>query len=739
MSTQPANADFFIDTGDTLPAIQVVLSDANGQILDLTLATSIIFKMRPVNDPTLITINAACSIIGDPANGTVAYNWTSDDTSNAGDYYGQFHVTFSNGKTQTFPNDSYKTISITAAVDSPPQTQQGINVFQGMLNTHADLIASSSVLGHVKIGSGVTIAGDGTISVPSIDTSTFLLKSGNLSGLLDLNAAHTNLGLGALALVNSLTKSDVGLGSVDNVSDANKPVSTLQATADALVLSTAKTYADGLVVGLLDDRGNYDASSNAFPSSGGSGASGAILKGDLWYISVSGTLGAKVVSVGSSIRALVDSPGQTSGNWDILNVGLGYTPENSANKDIANGYAGLTAGSLLKTSEFPAFTGDITTSAGGVVTAIGAGKVTAAMIASMTSAQLASILSDETGSGPSVFGISPALVTPTISVGQTTSALTDLLINPTTKASGNLIDLQVNGASKFKLDFSGAATLAGVLQLPNGSATNPSLRFADNLGIYEIGSTQLGISIGTGLVTSFAAGQVWNRSDSAQFIFGSGADLRLTRFGANVLQIGDVDGATAAAQSIRMMSVAAGATNTAGQNFTLKMSAGTGTGIGGSFIVQVAPAGTTGTAQNALVTALTINGANGNAVFVSNINAVNFIPASTGAVSWSARAEMKSPADGVISLFNQADTDFNRLQFGGTTFAFPALKRSNDILIARLADDSANTAIAVKTVAGAVSDASFASAPPDGTFAFDSTNKKFYTRLAGSWFSVALS
>lgn len=42
--------------------------------------------------------------------------------------------------------------------------------------------------------------------------------------------------------------------------------------------------------------------------------------------------------------------------------------ESTANKDAASGYAGLTAGSLLKTAEFPPFTGDLTTTSGGVVT-----------------------------------------------------------------------------------------------------------------------------------------------------------------------------------------------------------------------------------------------------------------------------------------------------------------------------------------------------------------------------------
>ncbi|URM37131.1 beta strand repeat-containing protein [Flavobacterium anhuiense] len=91
-----------------------------------------------------------------------------------------------------------------------------------------------------------------------------------------------------------------------------------------------KGYVDGLVVGLLDDRGSYNASSNVFPSTGGSGISGAILKGDLWYVSVAGTLGGRPVAVGDSFRALVDAPGQTAGNWSLLSSNLGYVPANDA-------------------------------------------------------------------------------------------------------------------------------------------------------------------------------------------------------------------------------------------------------------------------------------------------------------------------------------------------------------------------------------------------------------------------
>jgi hypothetical protein len=117
----------------------------------------------------------------------------------------------------------------------------------------------------------------------------------------------------------------------ENVANKATDFSTVNDTLYPSV-AAVKTYADGLVAGLLDDRGSYDASVNVWPSSGGSGTAGAILKGDLWYISVAGTLGGVDVSVGSSIRALIDTPGQTAANWDILNVGLGYVPENVSNK-----------------------------------------------------------------------------------------------------------------------------------------------------------------------------------------------------------------------------------------------------------------------------------------------------------------------------------------------------------------------------------------------------------------------
>jgi hypothetical protein len=78
-------------------------------------------------------------------------------------------------------------------------------------------------------------------------------------------------------------------------------------------------------------RGSFDASTNAYPSTGGSGAEGAILKGDYWFISVAGNPGDKVLTVGDVLIAEVNSP-STDADWTALEYTFGFTPENVANK-----------------------------------------------------------------------------------------------------------------------------------------------------------------------------------------------------------------------------------------------------------------------------------------------------------------------------------------------------------------------------------------------------------------------
>lgn len=67
---------------------------------------------------------------------------------------------------------------------------------------------------------------------------------------------------------------------------------------------------------------------------------------------------------------------------------------------------------------------------------------------------------------------------------------------------------------------------------------------------------------------------------------------------------------------------------------------------------------------------------------------------------------LQAAADGVWTLYNGAQTSWGRLNFGGTTSSFPALKRSSAVLQARLADDSNFCALQglLRTAANAVAE-----------------------------------
>lgn len=134
---------------------------------------------------------------------------------------------------------------------------------------------------------------------------------------------------------------------VPDATDDNEAVNKLQ-------METAIAAAQ---VGLLDLRGSYDASTNLFPASGGSGEDGDILKADTWIASVAGTIEGQAVQAGDWIIALVDEPGQTSTNWAIVEKNIGYVPENSANKGQANGYASLGSDGLVPESQLPSISG----------------------------------------------------------------------------------------------------------------------------------------------------------------------------------------------------------------------------------------------------------------------------------------------------------------------------------------------------------------------------------------------
>ena len=144
------------------------------------------------------------------------------------------------------------------------------------------------------------------------------------------------------------------------------------------------------VTGLLDYRGSYDASTNLFPATGGSGIAGAILKGDFWICSVAGTLGGKSVTPGDLIIALVDTPAQTASNWDLIEHdinGAYVTTDQTVGQTIGATGARLTKLWATDITCTNAIAGSVTGNAGtasavavGGITGLGTGVATALAI-----------------------------------------------------------------------------------------------------------------------------------------------------------------------------------------------------------------------------------------------------------------------------------------------------------------------------------------------------------------------
>lgn len=81
----------------------------------------------------------------------------------------------------------------------------------------------------------------------------------------------------------------------------------------------------------------------------------------------------------------------------------------------------------------------------------------------------------------------------------------------------------------------------------------------------------------------------------------SASDAFLCRGGSANLRFGAADATSPIAQTVSVQNVLAGTSNTAGANVSYDGSRGTGTGAGGAHVWRVAPAGSSGSSQNALV------------------------------------------------------------------------------------------------------------------------------------------
>lgn len=178
----------------------------------------------------------------------------------------------------------------------------------------------------------------------------------------------------------SLVKGDVGLGNVDNTSDANKPVSTAQAAADAAVQAASQPLDADLttIAGLTATTDNFMvATASAWASRTPSQARSQLGLGSIALLS----------TITEANITLADNTTN-----DVSTTKHGFVPK------------GTNTGKFLKDDG----TWDAIPGGGDALT-----SSSLAQFAATTSAQLRGVLSDETGSGLAVFGTSPNITTPT--------------------------------------------------------------------------------------------------------------------------------------------------------------------------------------------------------------------------------------------------------------------------------------------------------------------------------------
>lgn len=304
-------------------------------------------------------------------------------------------------------------------------------------------------------------------------------------------------GSGALVFANSpalvtptgIVKGDVGLGNVDNTTDAGKPVSTAQqtaldlkqnldadlttiagltATTDSFLQSKASAWAARTIAQVKTDLGLIGTNS-------GDQASIVGITGTKAQFDTANTDG-NFSYVGNTLVA-----DHIGGNWKVF-----YTNGSGVIVELALG----ASGEFLKSNGAAAAPTFASPAGGG--DALVANPLS--QFAATTSLQLKGVLSDETGSGALVFATSPALVTPDLGT-------------PSAAVLTNATGLPLASV----LDSTTEALGVGSLELGHASDTTLSRASAGNLNVegnlvYRAGGTDVPVADGgTGASTAAAA------------------------------------------------------------------------------------------------------------------------------------------------------------------------------------------------------------------------------------------
>lgn len=246
----------------------------------------------------------------------------------------------------------------------------------------------------------------------------------------------------------------------------------------------------------------------------------------------------------------------------------------------------------------------------------------------------------------------------------------------TLSAWGTNQNVNLTPSGTGRVVVGGAIWSTGNLAL-SANATSDAITFAKNgLIVAQLAPTSHSLLLGTPIDRSNGRIQLVSHTTSDGGI-GFGTDLAVHRADVNHLVY---NGSTSGSTIFDLRNSGSGygrlQVNNSTGVFTLAA-----LGTGGAMVFQT----------NGTTTALTLD-ASQNATFAGDVTIASGLEFRVAS-----RLRIGAPSDGVLLLRNSGASDFARLQFGGTSNSFPALKRSGTELQVRLADDSAYAPITALT------------------------------------------